>query len=252
MAAGAACPEMPAVCRLHGFTNLDSTNAEALRRMATGAAQPGDVFVAATQSAGRGRGGRSWHSAAGNLHASVVLPVAADRHAGQLALVAGVAVHEALAALAPELVFTLKWPNDVLCRGRKVAGILIEAGEGGFVVGIGVNLAAAPPASSVRLPATSVLAEGGGRVSPERMLDRLYPVLAAWHRRWAMVGFAPVRAAWQAHGLRRGEALSATTAAGAVDGLFDGLDGDGALTLIDAAGVRRIIAAGDVAVAGRQ
>ena len=252
MTARAVCPEMPGACRLHGFSSLDSTNAEALRRMAVGRAQPGDVFVAATQSAGRGRAGRNWHSAPGNLHASVVMPVPAGRHAGQLALVTGVAVREALAALAPGPVFTLKWPNDVLCRGRKVAGILIEAGEGGCVAGIGVNLAAAPPGAAVRLPATSVSGEGGGRVSPERMLDRLYPVLVSWHRRWATDGFELVRTAWEAHGLRRGEALSATTAAGAVDGRFDGLDGDGALTLIDAAGARRVIAAGDVAVARRQ
>ena len=249
MAAGAACPEMPGECRLHSFAELDSTNAEALRRLAAGDARPGDVFAAAAQSAGRGRGGRSWHSPPGNLHASMVVPVPADRHPGQLALVAGVAVREALAALAPGPAFTLKWPNDVLCRGRKVAGILTEAGDGGCVVGVGVNLAAAPPDSAVRLPATSVLAEGGGRVAPERMLDRLYPALAAWHRRWAEAGFAPVRAAWQAHGLRRGEALRATTAAGAVEGRFDGLETDGALRLVDAAGVRRTVAAGDVAVA---
>lgn len=242
---------MPDAYRLRSFGTVDSTNSEALRQMAAGAAGPGDVFVAETQTAGRGRGGRAWVSEPGNLHATVVVPPARGRAAGQLALVAGVALREALAAVAPGAGLALKWPNDVLCRGRKVAGVLVEAGEGGHAVGVGANLAAAPPDSAVRAPAASLRGEGAAEVSPPQVLERLYPALAAWHRRWAECGFAPVREAWMAaaaHG--PGAGYRAATPGGAVSGRFDGLDADGALRLVDAAGVRRSVVAGDVAADG--
>ena len=98
----------------------------------------------AQQTAGRGRRGRSWVSPPGNLHATLLLTDPAPAAAApQLGFVAGLALHDAAAAAAPglRLALALKWPNDLLCSERKIAGILIE-GEGDPVavaIGIGVN-----------------------------------------------------------------------------------------------------------------
>ncbi len=243
-------PDLPAACRVRGSDVLDGTNSEALRRLAARDARPGDAFVAAVQTAGRGRGGRRWISLPGNLHATVVVPPPPAPAAGQLALVAGVALRAALAAAAPELVFALKWPNDVLCNARKIAGVLVEAGDGGHAVGIGINLAAAPPDDGASWPATSLRAEGGGGPSPGDMLERLYSALAAAHRRWSAGGFAPIREDWLASMHVPEDGFRAVTPEGVFSGRFDGLGADGSLRLVDASGVRRSVVAGDVAAAG--
>lgn len=228
---------------VHAFEALDSTNAEALRRMQEGRARHGDAFVATAQTAGRGRAGRRWRSLPGNLHATVVAVPPEGRNPADLAFVAGLAAMNALAEAAPGAAFALKWPNDVLCGGRKIAGVLIEAGETGYAVGVGMNLASAP--DGVRTPATS-LREAGVAADASDMLARLQRFFAAWHGLWAEEGFAPVRDAWLASAHRRGDLVAAATASGRVEGRFAGLDDDGALALIDASGVRRRILSGDV------
>src|SRR4029079_3921721 len=123
-------PKLPAGYRLVRLETTDSTNAEAMRRANAG--EPGPLWVwSARQSAGRGRAGREWHSQAGNLFASLLIGVACPlRTAGQLALLAGVAAYDTIDKLLggeehPELL--LKWPNDVLLDGGKVAGMLLES-----------------------------------------------------------------------------------------------------------------------------
>ncbi len=226
---------------VHAFETLDSTNAEALRRMREGRARHGDAFVATTQTAGRGRAGRRWRSLPGNLHATIVAVPPGGRNPADLAFVAGLAALNALAEAAPGAAFALKWPNDVLCGGRKIAGVLIEGGETGYAVGVGMNLASAP--DGVR--ATS-LREAGAAADASDMLARLQRFFAAWHGLWAEEGFAPVRDAWLASAHRRGDLVAAETAGGRIEGRFAGLDGDGALALVDASGVRRRILSGDV------
>jgi biotin-[acetyl-CoA-carboxylase] ligase BirA-like protein len=164
--------------------SVDSTNAEALRRARAGERGPLWV-VAASQSAGRGRRGRAWAAPPGNLYASLLLVDPAPAAvAPQLAFVAGLAVHDACAALAPGLAdgLTLKWPNDLLCRGAKIAGILIE-GEGGpianpvvAVIGIGVNCRHHP--DGVEHPATDFAAQGAA-VEPVALFDTLRRTMAA-------------------------------------------------------------------------
>ena len=228
---------------VHAFETLDSTNAEALRRMREGRARHGDAFVATTQTAGRGRAGRRWRSLPGNLHATIVAVPPEGRNPADLAFVAGLAALNALAEAAPGAAFALKWPNDVLCGGRKIAGVLIEGGETGYAVGVGMNLASAP--EGVRVPAIS-LREAGAAADASGMLVRLQRFFAAWHGLWAAEGFAPVRDAWLASAHRRGDLVAAETAGGRIEGRFAGLDGDGALALVDASGVRRRILSGDV------
>src|SRR5262249_13686055 len=141
---------------------VDSTNAQALRLARAGERGPLWI-VAKEQSAGRGRRGRAWISPVGNLYATLMLTDPAPAAAApQLGFVACLALHHASVGTAPWLASRLafKWPNDLMCAGRKIAGILIE-GEGEPVVvavGIGVNCRCHPDATE--LPATDFAAEG--------------------------------------------------------------------------------------------
>lgn len=241
---------LPEGYSLQAFETLDGTNAEALRRMTAEDAGPGDVFIADVQTAGRGRQGRHWSSLSGNLHATIVADAPADRNPAQLAFVAGLAAFDAIGAVAPTAKLSLKWPNDILCDGRKLAGILIEAGEGGYAVGVGINLVAAPPDGDLRRPATNLQEQTGSSISARDMLGRLCMAFAEWHERWTTQGFEPLRAVWlaSAHGI--GDTIAASVGGVPVSGRFEGLDEDGALLLVDEAGQSRAISAGDVIFPG--
>jgi BirA family biotin operon repressor/biotin-[acetyl-CoA-carboxylase] ligase len=228
--------------------SVDSTNAEALRHARAGEAGP--LWIAAVQqTAGRGRRGRSWMSPPGNLHASLLLtdpsPSAA---APQLAFVAGLAVHDACAALAPGLAgsLALKWPNDMLCGGAKIAGILIE-GEGEVVtvaIGIGVNCRHHP--FTVELPATD-FAEQGATVAAPALLQALGPAMATRLRQWDRgAGFAAIRAGWLARAAGIGHAVRVRLAERETSGHFEAIDEAGRLVLRLGDGRRETIAAGEV------
>jgi len=228
---------------LRTFDELDGTNAEALRA----GCPHGRVIVAESQTAGRGRRHRIWQSPPGNLYLTICVQPSAGRPAGQLAFVAGLAVLDTVSELAPTAMFALKWPNDVLCDGRKISGILIEAGAGGgFAVGIGINLAQAPPDEEVTFPATSLGAVYGGEITPKSALEPLCRHFDRWYRLWLAGGFDALRAVWlaSAHGI--GDTIAATTGSDRIEGRFEGLDEEGALILVDADGERCAIAAGDV------
>src|SRR3989304_3481056 len=134
------------------YETLGSTNAEALALARTG--ERGPLWItAATQTAGRGRRGNSWTSPPGNLYATpLIADPSAPEHAPQLSFVAALALHDAITECAAQLgpMLKVKWPNDLLIGGAKVAGILIEGeSEPAFAVaiGIGVNCAAHPAAT---------------------------------------------------------------------------------------------------------
>jgi BirA family transcriptional regulator, biotin operon repressor / biotin---[acetyl-CoA-carboxylase] ligase len=245
--------------------SIDSTNAEALRLARSGARRPLWV-VAATQTAGRGRRGRAWVSPPGNLYASLLLvDPAPPAVAPQLAFVAGLAVHDACAALAPGLgnALTLKWPNDLLCRGAKIAGILIE-GEGGppvaaaspataapaaaipavAVIGIGVNCRHHP--DGVEYPATDFAAQGVPLAAPP-LLDALRRTMAARLGEWDRgAAFAAIRSAWLARAAGLGQAMRARLPDHEVSGVFEALDEAGRLILRLPDGRREVITAGEV------
>ncbi|MDT8856143.1 biotin--[acetyl-CoA-carboxylase] ligase [Paracoccaceae bacterium Fryx2] len=227
---------------------VDSTNAEAARRA------PGPAWVLGlTQTGGRGRRGRPWASPRGNFHASLVMTP--GEPAEQVALrsfVAALALHDACAGLTGLAdAFTLKWPNDVLLNGGKLAGILLEsAGQGGrvthLVIGIGVNLIAAPDPALVEVGAlrpVSLLGETGLRVTPEAFLDALAPAYAAREATFVDHGFAPIRAAWLARAARLGQPIRARTGTHTREGIFETLDQSGALILNTATGREAIPAA---------
>ena len=216
-----------------------STNQDMAALAATGEAE-GLWLRAETQTAGRGRQGRDWVSPPGNLHAStLVRPRVSDPTVATLALVAAVALHEVIAAYGAHA--TIKWPNDLLIDGAKVAGILLEGVAGAVVIGFGVNLAHHP--EGLDRPVTSLAA----KPDPGVFLEDLAAAFERWLARWRGEGLGVVREAWLAAAHRKGTALSVSQPDGvSLDGLFDGLDADGALILRLADGSARVIHAGDV------
>ena len=135
------------------------------------------MVCAREQTAGRGRGARRWHSPAGNLHASILLRT--DLPPGripQLSLVAALAVADAADAFLPgDVRAELKWPNDVLVRGAKLAGILIESADATAIIGIGMNIAHAPP--DAPYPVTTLAAGGAEMLEPAAVLQVLLQAL---------------------------------------------------------------------------
>ncbi|CAA7625839.1 biotin--[acetyl-CoA-carboxylase] ligase [Magnetospirillum sp. UT-4] len=240
-------PLLPAPFSLVWLDGIDSTNDEARRRALSGAAADCLVVAAAEQSAGRGRRGRVWVSPPGNLHCSLVLATGGDlAKAAQAGFVAAVALVDALSGLLPGRAFAAKWPNDVLAEGRKCAGMLLEpAGEGWLVLGLGIDVAAAPPPDGMLYPATALADLGYGGDAG----DVLAAFCAAFVPRlaqWRAEGFAPVRDAWLARARGLGAATVVRLEGETLTGAFAGLDGDGALLLDQpGTGVRRILA-GDV------
>jgi BirA family biotin operon repressor/biotin-[acetyl-CoA-carboxylase] ligase len=149
-------------------------------------------------------------------------------------------LHEVAAAFAPEADLVLKWPNDLLAGGAKLAGILLEREEEAVVVGFGVNLAHFP--AHFERPATSLAALTGAAPDPAAFLDALADAFARWLGRWRSEDLAVVRRQWLAAAHPPGTALSTA----GMDGLFDGLDESGALRLRLADGTIHIVHAGDV------
>ncbi len=224
---------------IHRFDAVASTMDEA-RTLADQGAPHGTAVVARVQQAGRGRGGHRWASPPGNLHLTVVLrPGGEARLAPELGFVTAVAVAEAVDALAgPQT--ALKWPNDVLRGGAKLAGILLERLEDGAVLaGVGANVRHSPP--GMPYPVTS-LAALGCDAEPDALLHAVLHRLAEGWADWQAHGFAPVLARW----LARGPALGAPVRMrSGLAGRFAGLGPDGAL-LLDGAHGRTAIVAGEV------
>lgn len=228
---------------------VDSTNAEAARRA------PPDAplwIMAHRQTAARGRRGRRWTDIPGNLAATYLCrPDCGPGQGALYSFVACLALADLFAALAPAAEVSFKWPNDALLAGGKAAGILLESAGNRdrldwLAVGIGVNLAGAPPAEAIRpggTPPISV-AEAGGRVAdPDEALDILAAAFARWDARFRGEGFEPIRAHWLARAARLGQPIGAGLADGTLTGIFEDVDSDGRLVLGTADGRRRIPAA---------
>lgn len=239
---------LPAPFRVIGYDRLGSTNDQA-KRFAREGAGHGLAVWAREQTHGRGRQGRDWRSPPGNLYLSVVLqPAVAPERLGEIGFVAVIAVAEAIAeqVATPGLV-RLKWPNDLLLDGGKVAGILMEtessaAGVDWVVLGVGINLVTAPTGLPYRAVAVGEFAP-----VPESatMAAAVLRRLAALWPAWIEDGFGPLRAAWLARGHRPGDRLAVRQGDGHIEGSFIDLDGDGALVIATSAGTTRIMA-GDV------
>lgn len=231
--------EWPAGYGKRILASTDSTNAEAAR-IAPELTGP-EWILALEQTAARGRRGRGWVNPKGNFAATLVMHPAES--ADQVALrsfVTALALYDALvAATGQAQPFSLKWPNDVLLNGGKLAGILLEsAGQGGrlthFAIGIGVNLKEAPVPAQVEdgaLRPVSLLSETGASVSPQEFLDLLAPAYARYEAQFTTYGFEPIRTAWLDRAARLGEVVTAKTARDTVTGTFETVDATGNLVL---------------------
>jgi BirA family biotin operon repressor/biotin-[acetyl-CoA-carboxylase] ligase len=253
--------------RLRGFDSVGSTNAEALAAAAAG--DPGGVwFAARQQTAGRGRRGRQWESPEGNLAATLLIAPDVDPTlAATLGFVAGVALNRALGHMLPQGAvklgidgadgtvgdmparIALKWPNDVLADGAKLAGILLEGqiaadGRQAVAIGFGVNVVAAP--SGLPYPATS-LADLGVRHSAEMVFAALSECWVDAFRLWNDgAGMEAILQEWRAAAAGIGAPVAVNQNGAVLRGIFETIDGSGRL-IVRAPDNRRIaITAGDV------
>jgi BirA family biotin operon repressor/biotin-[acetyl-CoA-carboxylase] ligase len=239
--------------RLQVHETLSSTSDLCLSRAQAGDAE-GLAVLAMRQTSPRGTRGRSWSQPEGNLALSVLLrPDAPAKDAGRWAFVAGLAMVDALAEFTSgPPVLRLKWPNDVLLYGRKLAGVLIETAatpDGRLkwlVIGFGANLAVAPEVPG-RL--TASLSEVCPAPTPGAVAARLLDQLAVWSALYSRQGFLPIRDSWLARAHPLGETLRVVQGGEAYSGAFAGLSADGSLQL-QTGGELRAFATGDVLLGG--
>jgi BirA family biotin operon repressor/biotin-[acetyl-CoA-carboxylase] ligase len=242
---------LPPGYRLVHFAEIDSTNAEALRRAAQGDLGP-TWYWADRQLQGRGRLGRSWVSEPGNLYASLLIsPSIPPARAGGLGIVVSLAVTATFKAfLSASSPLEVKWPNDVLIAGRKAAGILVESTSHGgsmhIAMGCGLNLKSAPP--HTRYGATA-LAEHAPPVAPSAALEKLAAELDALLRRWnGGAGFDDIKKEWLRHARSLGKEIVLTSSSGEIRGAFEGLGENGSLLLRNRSGLQEFHA-GEVSLA---
>lgn len=241
---------------LHCFEEVASTS-DVAKALAEDGAAHGEVVIAERQTAGRGRRGRTWVSPPGkNLYLSVVLrPELPARRAPEVTLVASVALCEVVreAGVAAEI----RWPNDLLARGRKLAGILTELAADPdhvqwVVLGIGVNLNAGPEdfPRELRDHATSLAAERGQPAPRALFTASLLARLEEWLERHRAEGFPPVREAWRARSGTLGRPVRVSAEGRDVEGVAEDIDETGALLLRVGKVLTRVVA-GDLFAAPR-
>ena len=224
-----------------------STNADLATRLRAGERlSEGHWLVADRQTAGRGRQGREWFDGTGNFMGStIVRPAGGDPAASSLPFMAGLAVYETVLALFPVPgTLQLKWPNDLMLKGAKLAGILLEAQGDAVIVGIGVNLTVAP---SLPDRATIALADCGPAPDRDAFAQSLATSFAAEIERWRRYGVAALLTRWQAAAHDEGTTMTVHAPGGeTVRGNYAGLAADGALQLRLADGSLRAIHAGEI------
>lgn len=233
--------------------SVDSTNAEALRCL--GARQePPFVVLAERQTAGRGRRGRNWVSPfAENLYYSLVLRVGGGmRQVEGLSLVVGLALLHAIRAAGVAGV-GLKWPNDLLVNGRKIAGILLElSGDPGdichVVIGIGVNVnMRAVDNIVIDQPWTSMCAELDALVDRNELVCELNRQLCRYLDIHQRLGFGALLAEWQEHHVWQGRTVVLTAGSQSITGVVLGVDPTGAIRL-EVAGDERSFSGGELSL----
>jgi len=249
--------------RIFGFDEVGSTSTEAARAVEAG--DVGEVwFAALKQTAGRGRRGRAWETPSGNLAASLmIIPECEPAIAATLGFVAGVALNRALAATLPAGLIragidgadhaagriALKWPNDVLADGSKLAGILLEAskrpdGRHAVVIGFGVNIVSAP--SGLPYPATS-LTDLGASISAETIFAALAEEWVVAYELWDNGrNVADILRLWRASAAGIGAEVAVSQDGGVIRGVFESIDDTGRLIVRSNDNSRIAISAGDV------
>ncbi len=231
------------------FGSIDSTNSEARRRLETTA---GPLWILAyEQTAGIGRRGRAWSTNFGNFAGTLLQPlnIPLDQ-AALLSFVTSLALRDAFIEVGvPETDLGLKWPNDVLLKGGKIAGILLETagvGPSHLCIGIGVNLAHAPSSRALEVtavPPRSLAGDALIDVTAESFLTVLAKAYAYREQQFQQGGFEAIRRDWMLNAARLGETITARTLKEEIQGVFDTVDETGALVLQTSNGPRPITAA---------
>ena len=239
---------------IHHFHTLDSTNSKAYQ-LALDGAEEGEVVISESQEKGRGRLGRQWFSPPFlNLYLSVILrPKIPPHQASLITLMAAVATADAIQKFSG-LLPLIKWPNDILLRDRKIAGLLNEIHSEmdriHFVIlGIGVNLNLDERMFSkeVRAVATSLKIEMGQTISRKAFLQSLLLELEKWYTIFMKEGSALILEAWRDRAHIKGRRVKVTSFGKALTGVAVDIDSDGALILETAGGKRERVVAGDIA-----
>ncbi len=241
--------------QLHYYDEIGSTNDEAFRLGLAGVPE-GTVLIANSQSAGKGRMQRVWHSPAGsNIYTSIILrPEITPARTPQISILAGVAIAEVLESYCPDRI-KLKWPNDVLIDGKKVCGILSQvktvASAVDFIVlgiGINVNISYNEFLKEICNLATSLAIETGREISRQELIIRLYENLAKWYKQLLQNGFNPIKERWLSLSPMIGEMVQVKFQEEAVSGKAIGLDDDGSLILLTADNKEIKVSAGDTTI----
>lgn len=225
-------------CEEVGSTNDEAKN---LTRGANGAKY---VVTAKKQSNGRGRRGRSWIGLDGNLFMSMALEVEL-KDMGQMVFLVSLSLMETLRRLFPEIDICLKWPNDVLVNDCKISGILLEKGEGDYlVIGMGVNIAASPKIEGIIYPTRSL--KDSGFVTDRLSLLKAYlQTFDENYRQWCRQGFENIRNRWLENAKNLGKEILVHMNDGDKTGIFTGVDGNGTLLLQCGEKIEKIYA-GDI------
>lgn len=220
------------------FETLDSTNSEALR-LASSGSRGSFLIKSQEQTGGRGKIGRKWISITENLHASILLEsMALPKNNPQLSFVIANAMYESISELAIKhklsMKIELKWPNDVLINGKKVAGILLESisfeNKTNVVIGFGVNVSKAP--SSLGRPVTSLLDEGINLENSDAFLEILMNNFDKLYNKWcADKNFISTRKNWMQHAYYLNKIITIDDGVRSISGTFKEVDLDGGLCL---------------------
>jgi len=240
---------------LYYYPEISSTNDEAFRLGISGAPE-GTAVIADSQTKGKGRLQRVWHSPPGsNIYTSIILrPNFEPEQAPQISIAAGVAVAEILSEYCPGHV-QLKWPNDVLLNNKKVCGILaqmkISANCIDFVVlGIGINVNIGynqlPP--DIRIIATSLAIETGREIARLELIISLYENLAKWYKQLMQRGFGAIKEKWLNLAPMVSQNVQVMFRNEVVSGKALGLDDDGSLTILTVNNETVKVLAGDATI----
>ena len=238
---------MSAIENLIELDTVGSTNDHA-KDLAKSGYPHGTVVRAHHQTAGRGRQGNIWVSKPGNLYMTLVLRPDNKNAAvtGQLSFVAAVALGQVLRDMLPQAEVSLKWPNDVLVNGKKIAGILLETQVDGVrpvswvVIGMGVNVTDAPEG------ATAVHFNGAREYDAAEVMERVYVQLMALYADWHKNGFTHVRETWLSRAHNLGGVIHVRLPKETFTAKFLGIDTSGALELEMDDGKKRTVASGEV------
>lgn len=202
------------------------------------------------QTQGRGRRGREWLSREGNLTTTLLLrPGCSPAKGAELSFVAALAIADLVGGALRGANVQIKWPNDVLVSGKKIAGILLESTASEtdrlewLSIGMGVNLAFHP--DNTPYPATN-LAKEGAQLGPLEGLTRLAETFSFWHGEWQTRGFAAIRMAWLERARGIGQTVIARLASEETSGIFEDLDETGNLIIRLPSGDKRLISAGEI------